>query len=1054
MTKGLRRLLILFLCAVASGAWAAAPAGLLAEWRFDEGKGQVARDSSGNGRDATLSGASWAPLGDGFALSLDGEDDSASFGGAPPLGLTGPVSIEAWVKPTGATERLTMLLGQDLSSYLICVHGSDRLSWYVGRGANQVAARIRINEWNHVAATFDGKRLALWINGREAGRRESAVSGYPNRDGFVMGTANPKLPRFKGLLDAVRVYNRALSAEEVAADFTREASAYGLQTGPVEKQLASREESTRFFKSHPNGIDIVEKAGSLLFANRQIGLEFARSPTGFELVRLYGIAEERDFLAEAPAGEQRDLFQIRMALDPKFVARDDRGSTHEAKIGGVLDRMAELGKVFVIGSHAAKRVSWECRKGDGQAVLRLQWHGVDVKNEAAALNADVTVTLREGDPLSYWRFAVRNRGKRHGIERVRLPILNLAPVGEARRNVFIYPKWRGGYVEDPFNAPAGLGENYHTTGAYYPYYTNMQFWALYNRDKRQGVYLGTQDPRPHMTHYLVNNTPEDIAWSVSHFPANISFAGEDFALPYDCVVGPFQGDWYDAAQIYRAWALKQSWARKGPLSRRADVPKWYKEAPLFFYTIMNDSATGTYSVEKNLKIAADHFREWLTWAGVRLPLNFYTWHAYDPSRTMANIPFGRRQITIPGHRWEGFPLSYSPFGNYPAIPAMPGFADTVQRLRADGGMVTPYVCLQVYDQGATDNAPYASEARHHMMRDLYGAMQTYPGMRTWFPCVASRWWRERMVETCATLMEREHVAGFYLDVMHGIGMPCFWTPHGHSAGGGGAMTDAMHELVEAIHETVKARDADAIITGEDSTENMIDGIDGILYQRTLRPENKVPLFGTVYNDYIPRYGLELSVSRPKDFFIECASLFVEGAQIGRLRLRPRSDILQFENPAHKEMIAFLGRIVSYYKQDAAKKFLVYGRLLRPLEFSAPSAMPMLLYGDPEAHATTDIGAGLGKAAGLHYPALMSGVFRSDDGEYGIFVANASDKEIAFEADWTAANYEAADAAFHVDVVQTDGASRRAMAGVRGVVSLKETLAARGVVMFRLTPAAQ
>ncbi|MCF7837419.1 MAG: LamG domain-containing protein [Candidatus Marinimicrobia bacterium] len=1030
--------------------------GLLAEWRLDEGQGQLARDSSGQGRDARIEGGAWTPLGEGYALALDGENDHVVFDGLPPLGLNGPVSVEAWVKPEAAAERLTILLGQDLHSYLLALYGSDRIGWYIGSGANQLAAKIQLREWNHIVATFDGQEMRLWLNGRDAGRRKSAVDAYPLRDKFSMASSAPQLPHFQGFLSNVRVYNRALSQDEVMAHFTIAAAAHGLNVAQGGRANTSHKEATRFFKSHPNEIDVVAKDASILFANRQVGLEFVKSATGFEIIRLYGIGAEQDFLVAPTSPMPRDLFAIRMATDPKFVPRDDRGTEQDSHISAILDRMAELGDVVRIGSQAAKSVSWRAETGADSTTLHLEWQGMDVRNEKAVLDATVSITLRAGDPLSYWRVALKNRSARNGIERVRMPILPLAPIGEATQNVLVYPKWRGGYLEDPFHAPAGLGENYHTTGAYYPYYTDMQFWALYNQNDRQGVYVGTQDPTPNMTHILVANTPEEINWSIAHFPPNMSFAAEDFALPYDCVAGPFRGDWYDAAQIYRAWAVQQSWCRKGPLSERADVPVWFKETPLFLYTIMNDSATGTYSMDENLQIAADQFREWLRWTGVPLPLKFYTWHDYDPGKTASNVPFHhRRDITAPGQRWSGFPLTYSPFGNYPKTPAMPALSETLASLRKQGGMVTPYVCLQVYDPGPLENSPYAKEGKPNMVLDSYGRIHKYPGMNMWYPCVASAWWQERLIETCTLLVEREHAAGVYLDVMHGVGMPCFWRPHGHSHGGGSSMTVGMHTLSDRIRDAIQAKDPDAITTGESSTENMIDAIDGVMYQYTLRPENKVPLFGVVYNDYITRTGREMSVSRPSDFFIEAASLFVEGAQIGRFRTRPRSDILQFDNPAHKEMFDFLGRMVGYYKQEGTMKFLAYGRLLRPLAFTAPSPMPQLVYGTSEADALTDIGAGLGEAAGLRYPALMSGVFHTEDGEYGIFVANPSAQELAFSAEWNPTQYGApADAAFDVDAIQPDGTSRRAQSNHQGAVTLHETLPVRGIVMFRIAPASR
>ncbi len=800
------------------------------------------------------------------------------------------------------------------------------------------------------------------------------------------------------------------------------------------------DESTRFFKNHPNEIDVQEQDGSILFANRQVGLEFRKSKVGFELTRLYGIAEDQDFLTPANDLQIRSLFEIRMALDPQQVGKDERGMT---KSGGmkVIERMAEAGKAFVIGSHSGKTVSWRHEKGKRQSVLHLEWKGMDVREAKGVMDVEVTVTLRTGDPLSYWRIAIRNRTRKYGIERARLPILSLAPIGEAKKNVFIYPKWRGGYVKDPFNAPKGFGENYHTTGAYYPYYVNMQFWALYNQETDKGIYFGTQDPTPCMMHVLVDNTPTEIVWSVSHFPPNISFGALDFNLPYDCVVGPFRGDWYDACQIYREWALKQSWCRKGPLTTRSDIPKWYKEAPLYFYTMLCDSATGTHSLEENLDIAAAHFQEWLKWAGVKLTANFYAWEKHTPGVSLYEMPFHSRRpydTNSNVRRWAGLNVDHYS-GNYPAVPAQDKFSATCKRLRQEGGMVCPYIGLQFFNQGPLDNAPYAAEAKLNMARDMYGSLQAYPGMGDWFPCVCTKWWRERMVDECATLVERENVGGVYLDVMHGMGIPCFWTPHGHSAAGGSTMTDGMHKLSQAIREAVKAKDPEVITTGEDSTENMIDVVDGILYQRTMRPENTVPIFGVVYQDYIPRYGLELSV-RPGDaFFIECASLFVEGAQVGRIRLRPRNRILSFQNPEHKEMIDFLGRIVGYYKQDTAKKSLVYGRLMRPLEFSAPSPMPML------PHVSDNGSKG-------QFPALMNGVFRTDNGELGVFVINASGADLEFQVDLDLAQYGMpADTVVDVDTFAPDGTSKHVLSKAKGAVELKGSLPGRGITMFRLRP---
>jgi len=1030
-------------CVMSTTAWAAKPEGLLAEWNFDEGKGEVARDSSGNGRDAMVSGASWIKQGDGFALSLDGVDDYVEFARGPALGLTGPVTVEAWVKPMRKAERLTVLLGQDLHSYLLTYANADHCYWYIGSGANGIAAQVKLYEWSHIAATFDGKRATLYVNGRPAAGRESRFKSYPQRDRFGMGTkGRPDLPHFKGLLNNVRVYNRALSEDEVVAHVLAEGAVYGLA---VKRQgRVASEEATLFFKDHPGTVAVTETQDRILFANQRIGLEFGRSKQGFELTRFYDIVNDREFLSKGDLIGFRNLFEVVMTLDPKYVGRDDRGK-EKGSLTGIMQEMA--GDAFSIGSQAGKLVSWRREGTDSESRLHLEWKEIDVKENKGVLDVEVIVTLRAGDPLSYWRINVHNRGARYGIERVRFPILSLAPIGKAQDNVFLHPSGRGNLVVNPFSQPTGFGRHYDTRGADYTCYFNMQFQALYNSKNGQGVFLGTRDPTPNLINIQIVNTPAELSWRPGHFPPNIAFAQEapggteeDFKVPYDCVAGPFQGDWFDACHIYRKWALKQSWCSKGPLSKRADMPKWYKESPFIFYTTFNDSAAGTHSMDENLRIGADHFREWLKWAGMKLPANFYAWEQPVHGLSVRDLPFhiARSQLMYPSGPSSGRRTGMTGHnyydGNYPGIQAMRDFSAECGRLRKEGGMVCPYIALELCNQGPSENAPYAAEAKPHAIRDLYGCIRTWGGDRTWQMCSWPSWWRKRLTETCVLMLERENVGGFYLDVMRGSCLPCYWTAHGHTAAGGSSMTTGRHELVKIIQEAVRAKDPEAIITGENPSENMIDVTDGFL-TNTLDADT-APIFAAVYQDYALRYGLEISGS-PKNFFIQSASLFVEGMQIGRIRLRPRPGSLSFQKPEHKEMIDFLGRVLGYYRQETAKKFLVYGQLMRPLEFGEPASMPMLSY------------------KGGKFPALMSGVFRSEDGELGIFVVNVSSDQQKFETDIDLARYGMTkDAVVDLDSITSDSTSKNVLNKAKGKVTLKGALPGHGITMFRLRPAVE
>ena len=801
--------------------------------------------------------------------------------------------------------------------------------------------------------------------------------------------------------------------------------------------FAAADEVTEFFKSHPNAIDVEQRGDRILFANRHVGLEFRQSEGGFQLHRLYGIEQQQDYLVESGDKIEHELFELRMTLDPIYVGRDDSHLT-KLSLMGILHEMA--GDFFSLDSRAARDVSWRHETHGSEVVLHLEMNGFDVKEDAGVVDIAIQVTLRENDPLSRWRIAIQNRGIRYGIDRIFFPILPLAPIGEAKQNVFLFPRSRGAYVEDPFHAKAGFGyllEGYR----YYSAHLNMQFQALYDQASGSGIYLATHDPAPSLIQTQVINSPSQIVWRPGHIPPNHTYAEENYAVPYDCVVGPFRGDWFDACQIYRRWAVQQSWCRKGPLTTRTDVPDWYKKAPLFFFTMLQDSAEGTHSKEMNLRLAADRFIEFLEWADMKLPLQLYGWEQYVHDATEFERPTNLRRrkkqgrwAHMAGHNWYD--------GNYPKVPALPNLASECLRIRAAGGVVLPYTALELFDQGPDENSPYAAEAKPHITRDLYGMMRLWAGEKTWQPCAWTDWWRNRLTEMCVLLQQREHVGGAYLDVMQGGALPCYWVPHGHAAAGADVTTSGMHGLVEQVFNAIKAQDPQAIVTGENSTEGMIDVVDGIL-QVTLYPDNQAPLFATVYQDYVRRYGLSIStgiawrgtnrdVYRARNFFIECASAFTEGMQIGMIRLPPRDMSLSFDKPEQKELIEFLAQIVGYYKQDTTSRFLSAGQLMRPLVFSRPVPMPMLEYKKQ-----------------THFPALRSGVFRAD-GDLGIFLANSSAEKLSFEAEFDPARHGlAAEAGYEVQAIAWDGATRSVHRERRGPCVLQGTLPGQALTMFHV-----
>jgi hypothetical protein len=201
------------------------PEGLVAAYSFDEGSGDTVADASGNGLDGVISGALWTNPGRfGSALLFDGIDDSVTIAASPTLQLSSGMTLSAWVHPTTMQSGWRAIVQKDVDSYSLHASGDmgplhpagggtfDGMGGYV---TGPVA--IPVNAWSHLALTYDGETLHLYVNGEE-------ISSMPQVGGLEADTAplqiggNAYGEYFAGLIDEVRIYDRALSPSEIQAD--------------------------------------------------------------------------------------------------------------------------------------------------------------------------------------------------------------------------------------------------------------------------------------------------------------------------------------------------------------------------------------------------------------------------------------------------------------------------------------------------------------------------------------------------------------------------------------------------------------------------------------------------------------------------------------------------------------------------------------------------------------------------------------------------------------------------------------------------------------------
>ena len=214
------------------------PGTLAAAYSFDEGAGQVVADASGNDNEGVLTGATWSDGRFGKAVSFDGIDDWVTVADAASLDLTTAMTLEAWVKPTDVTRTTTwqtVLMKEMPGEISYSLYGSSvptgqpRGQVNLGTTTGDVSgpSALPVNTWTHVAATYDGSNMRLYVNGNQAAWTPSSgpldTSNGPLRIG---GNSVWPTEDFAGLVDEVRVYGRALSAAEVATDMNTSIAAH------------------------------------------------------------------------------------------------------------------------------------------------------------------------------------------------------------------------------------------------------------------------------------------------------------------------------------------------------------------------------------------------------------------------------------------------------------------------------------------------------------------------------------------------------------------------------------------------------------------------------------------------------------------------------------------------------------------------------------------------------------------------------------------------------------------------------------------------------------
>ncbi len=202
-------------------------------WAFKEGVGTSVKDSTGNGNDGTVSGASWVadnPSGAGWSLNFNGANNWVDCGNKSGLNLSGKATIVAWVKMTalpGASAYGVLFKGDNYKFGITQNAPAGRVLAYNGSTTIYSTKLIPAGEWHHIAISINSGTATFYVDG-VVNNSASFTLGATNTNNLFIGKGLASGEYFNGLISDVRIYSEAITLAQIQKIYAEEAEQLGL----------------------------------------------------------------------------------------------------------------------------------------------------------------------------------------------------------------------------------------------------------------------------------------------------------------------------------------------------------------------------------------------------------------------------------------------------------------------------------------------------------------------------------------------------------------------------------------------------------------------------------------------------------------------------------------------------------------------------------------------------------------------------------------------------------------------------------------------------------
>lgn len=678
-------------------------------------------------------------------------------------------------------------------------------------------------------------------------------------------------------------------------------------------------------------------------AGLQVGLRQAGSKVW--LSRLVDKKDGFNFLAEGNA--EYPLWEV------TFCARDAALSTtfRGGASGLPVDFHGQAGDLVNIDSLSCGGKVLVTRVAKDPGAMELSWTEVALPDGSKA-RILVSVAMDKARALSFWTIAVDSASQRYTPWSVRfVGVRGLRRAPDRKDEFFLLPAGAG--LRDPAPMENGACEWMYPSSC-----MGIQMSAYLLAAQRKGFFTACYDPEANTKkfNFAIKDGVRSHFWE--HYPENMGASSPKYTVPYPVVLGVFDGDWFEAAQIYKEWGTRQFWTARGKMHETTDIPQWFKEMNLW-----KRPDGDPVQMRKNM----GEFRDWLQ---APFCVQWYCWGTVQFDTLTPDF-----------------------------FPARPGFAEAVADMQGRGVAVFPYINGLLWD-------PKSNEVKKRGGGDQWasktveGKKYLYPEASNWWSyhmCPYTEFWRETIHDLALRMAREGGTRGLYFDCVGGLDTKfCFDKTHGHPLGGGHYWYDGFLRMMKSIRHDYRSQVPDAAFTTELMAEPLIGAFDGVL-MCTIDSPRLIPLFQAIYGEYILTYGRgERWEDWEQDGCFENreAEAFSFGQQLGQQvgRRVAGGGSENFElDPPYRERSGFFKELIA--ARQAGAKFLVYGRMAKPLQFKEPLPTVSLL--------------GSYKVFGggpVLRPVLYQSSWIDPAGHLGLVLVNASRQEVTVAYDLDPAQY--------------------------------------------------